>query len=117
MVPPSVNTPPGTMSAGVEVERENQKPISGVSSWPLVRSVCQKGMDCVAARGAKARPIQPPTGPVASWEAPWVAKTGGGCQKVGREAVKEKRRHEEAREIIRVKEGWMVNDRKCQRIT
>ena len=62
LVPPSVNAPPGMLASVDDVERVSQKLISGESNCPLVASVCQKGVDPVAERGAKARPRKPATG-------------------------------------------------------
>jgi hypothetical protein len=81
LVPPSVNTPPATSTVGVDDERVIQKLISGESSRPPAASACQKGVDCVAEMGEKARPRRPPTRPEISPEETWVAATEGGVRK------------------------------------
>jgi len=76
LVPPSVNMPPGTSTLGDDDERMIQKLIIGESSSPPATSVCQKGVDWVAAIVEKARPKRPPTRPEMSPEETWVAATG-----------------------------------------
>lgn len=61
LVPPRVNTPPGSSSVAVGSlpNRVSQKDISGELNWPLLARASQKGVDWVEEIVEKARPMIP----------------------------------------------------------
>jgi hypothetical protein len=75
LVPPSVNTPPGTSCVCALDDRVSQNAISGLASWPFVAKVSQNGVAPVLAMVLNARPMIPETAPSRRPEVNWFTLT------------------------------------------